>query len=139
MKPIRASEIGSYLYCRRAWWYQRQGQASLNQAELAAGTELHRRHGRQVLRAGLPARAGLPGAAAGLRHAHRLWAVLPPLWLNRPTGQPPNRPTLMLLFYAALALIALALVLFWLSHRTRRAAISLAGASFTPIRAAGAR
>lgn len=53
MKPVRASEIGSYLYCRRAWWYQRQGQASLNQEELAAGTELHRQHGRQVLRAGL--------------------------------------------------------------------------------------
>lgn len=28
----------------------------------------------------------------------------------------------MLLFYAALALLALALILFWLSHRTRRAA-----------------
>lgn len=53
MKPVRASEIGSYLYCRRAWWYQRQGQASLNQEELAAGTELHRQHGRRVLRAGL--------------------------------------------------------------------------------------
>ncbi len=53
MKPIRASEIGSYLYCRRAWWYRRQGVEPANLAELAAGNELHRRHGRQVLLAGL--------------------------------------------------------------------------------------
>lgn len=53
MRLIRASEIGSYLYCRRAWWYRLNGQESINQAEMAAGTELHRRHGRQVLTAGL--------------------------------------------------------------------------------------
>jgi CRISPR/Cas system-associated exonuclease Cas4 (RecB family) len=53
MKLIRASEIGSYLYCRRAWWYRRNGQESVNQAEMAAGTDLHRRHGRTVLTAGL--------------------------------------------------------------------------------------
>lgn len=53
MRAIRASEIGSYLYCRRAWWYRRSGQESINQAELAAGTELHRQHGRKVLAAGL--------------------------------------------------------------------------------------
>jgi hypothetical protein len=53
MKTIRASEVGSYLYCARAWWYHRQGVASSNQAEMSAGTELHRQHGRKVLAAGL--------------------------------------------------------------------------------------
>ncbi len=53
MKTIRASDIGSYLYCRRAWWYKLNGQESINQAEMAAGTEVHRKHGRQVLAAGL--------------------------------------------------------------------------------------
>ena len=53
MKTIRASEVGSYLYCARAWWYQQQGFQSSHQAEMAAGTELHRAHGRQVLASGL--------------------------------------------------------------------------------------
>jgi CRISPR/Cas system-associated exonuclease Cas4 (RecB family) len=53
MKTIRASDIGSYLYCRRAWWYRINNYESVNQAELAAGTELHRTHGRAVFTAGL--------------------------------------------------------------------------------------
>ena len=52
MKTIRASEVGSYLYCARAWWYHRQGIESSNQAEMTAGTELHRTHGRQVFISG---------------------------------------------------------------------------------------
>jgi CRISPR/Cas system-associated exonuclease Cas4 (RecB family) len=60
MPPIvRASEIGSYLYCHRAWWYRKQGVKSENQAELATGTELHRRHGRKVLAAGLLRNLGM--------------------------------------------------------------------------------
>lgn len=53
MRVIRSSEIGNYLYCRRAWWYRQQGFESENQADLASGTELHRKHGRKVLAAGL--------------------------------------------------------------------------------------
>ncbi len=53
MKPIRASDIGSYLYCRRAWWYRLHGQESINHSEMAAGSELHRQHGRAVLLAGM--------------------------------------------------------------------------------------
>ena len=49
MSVIRSSDIGSYLYCRRAWWYRKQGVESENQAELATGTEIHRLHGRKVL------------------------------------------------------------------------------------------
>lgn len=59
MKTIRASEIGSYLYCRRAWWYRRNGFESINQAELAAGTELHRAHGRTVIAAGFYRAVGI--------------------------------------------------------------------------------
>lgn len=49
MAIIRASDIGIYLYCRRAWKYRRDGVPSANQAEMSAGTELHKRHGRQVM------------------------------------------------------------------------------------------
>ncbi len=49
MPIIRSSDIGAYLYCNRAWWYKKQGFESANQAELAAGTEIHIKHGRQVL------------------------------------------------------------------------------------------
>ena len=56
---VRASEIGSYLYCRRAWWYRKQGVESENQSEMATGTELHRQHGRRVIAAGLLRTLGL--------------------------------------------------------------------------------
>lgn len=49
---IRSSDIGNYLYCRRAWWYRLQGYQPDNQTEFASGTSLHRQHGRKVMVAG---------------------------------------------------------------------------------------
>jgi hypothetical protein len=58
MRIIRASEIGTYIYCARAWWYHTQGVRSENQVELDSGSEFHRRHGRLVLTARLMKLAG---------------------------------------------------------------------------------
>jgi hypothetical protein len=49
MRVIRASEIGSFIYCQRAWWYLRTGHAPDNIAEIQGGSKLHNRHGRGVL------------------------------------------------------------------------------------------
>ena len=59
MATIRASDIGNYLYCRRAWWYRKQGVESENQAEMTGGTALHHRHGRQVLASTLTRTLGI--------------------------------------------------------------------------------
>ena len=59
MPIIRSSDIGTYLYCRRSWWYKLQGVESANKAELAAGTELHVKHGRQVLASSISRTIGL--------------------------------------------------------------------------------
>ena len=46
---VRASEIGQFVFCQRAWWLGAvQGYRSVNDAALAAGTQAHARHGRSV-------------------------------------------------------------------------------------------
>lgn len=48
---IRASEVGQYVYCARAWWFARvKGYRPENMAALQQGTARHRRHGRRVER-----------------------------------------------------------------------------------------
>lgn len=66
MRTIRASELGSYLYCKRAWWYQRQGIESQNQAELQTGGAFHERHGARLRASNLMRLAGWAALMAGL-------------------------------------------------------------------------
>lgn len=49
MDIIRASELGEYYYCARAWWLRRvAGQEPDGAERRAAGTISHARHGRLV-------------------------------------------------------------------------------------------
>ena len=49
MRVIRASEVGEYVFCRRAWWLRHtRGLASANVRELAEGAAVHAGHGRRV-------------------------------------------------------------------------------------------
>ncbi len=45
---IRASDVGTFLYCRRAWHLSQQGAPSLLGAERAHGTAFHEQHGRRM-------------------------------------------------------------------------------------------
>ena len=48
-KLIRASEIGEYVFCARAWWLRIEGvEPASGHAARAAGTAWHREHGRGV-------------------------------------------------------------------------------------------
>lgn len=46
---LRASEIGEYVHCGRAWWLGRVvGVENVNREQMEAGTARHREHGAQV-------------------------------------------------------------------------------------------
>lgn len=48
---IRASDINSYVYCRRSWWLRKQqGVRPQNVRQLQAGASHHQQHGRLVAR-----------------------------------------------------------------------------------------
>ncbi len=66
MRIIRASELGSFLYCQRAWWYNTQGVESENKTELAAGSGYHRKHGATVWQSRLFAWLGFTLLASAL-------------------------------------------------------------------------
>lgn len=49
MALIRASEVGEYVYCARAWWLRRVAhQEPAGQHRREVGTRQHARHGRMV-------------------------------------------------------------------------------------------
>lgn len=49
---IRASEVGEYVHCNRAWWLGHvQGVANANRAVMEQGTLHHQEHGQRVWRA----------------------------------------------------------------------------------------
>jgi hypothetical protein len=49
---VRASGMGEYVYCARAWWLRREGVSPTRGGEArAAGTRWHEGHGRTVARA----------------------------------------------------------------------------------------
>ncbi len=75
-RVIRASEIGEYLYCHRAWWLGRvQGIENANRAQLEAGVERHRAHGWLVRRAAALRRLALALGLLALLLALLLLAV----------------------------------------------------------------
>ena len=48
---VRASEIGSYAYCARAWWLRRvKGYQPANLQDIERGNAVHLTHGRSVAR-----------------------------------------------------------------------------------------
>jgi hypothetical protein len=47
-KYVSASEIGGYVFCRRAWHLDRCGVPTTLEPERATGVVFHERHGQQV-------------------------------------------------------------------------------------------
>ena len=64
---IRASEVGEYVFCHRAWWLRvGDGYRPNSQARLQAGTAQHSRHGMRVLASRALLIAGLALLVLGL-------------------------------------------------------------------------
>jgi len=57
---VRASDIGSWAFCRRAWYLvQVRGVTHARPEVLQRGTDAHTHHGQQVRRSGTMQRIGL--------------------------------------------------------------------------------
>jgi CRISPR/Cas system-associated exonuclease Cas4 (RecB family) len=64
---IRASEIGEYVYCARAWWLRRvAGEEPAGQERREQGTAIHAAHSRGVALSSLALWTGLLALAAGV-------------------------------------------------------------------------
>jgi hypothetical protein len=78
-QTLSASEIAEFLFCQRAWWYARHGDASANEESRRAGLEWHRLQAGRALQTGCVRLAGYSFLAAAL--------VLFAVWLTlRVTG-----------------------------------------------------
>ncbi len=72
---LRASDVGLYVFCARAWRLRADGYESQNLAELAAGTQSHRAHGARIFAYDLARRLSLALLALALvALALWLWA-----------------------------------------------------------------
>lgn len=78
---IRASEVGRYVFCARAWWLGSvEGIPSAHRREMAAGEAAHHHHGRRVRASATLARLAylllaLAALAAAIALAHALGAI----------------------------------------------------------------
>ena len=67
METIRASEVGEFVYCERAWWLRRVvGEEPDGQERREAGEALHAAHGRVVALSGWAVWAGAAALILGL-------------------------------------------------------------------------
>jgi 3-mercaptopyruvate sulfurtransferase SseA len=72
---IRASELGEFVYCARAWWLRRvQGVESQHIALLQVGRAAHDQHGRAVARVAFQRRLAI--ALIGLAAVTAVAAVV---------------------------------------------------------------
>jgi hypothetical protein len=79
MRLIRASEIVTYVYCQRAWWFQSQDALNANMTWLDSGQMAHGAHGRRVVTLGLIRLFGYGLVLAGVAVAA---GVLASRWLG---------------------------------------------------------
>jgi len=64
---IRASELGQYSFCAKAWWLANvEGMPTENVREMDAGASAHEQHGRMVQLSVWLGRAAIVCLAAGL-------------------------------------------------------------------------
>lgn len=71
MRVIKASELGSFRYCQRAWWYQFKGYTNENTSQFNFGKEKHSQYARGVNAAAIFKILALLSVIAAL-----IWALL---------------------------------------------------------------